>query len=304
MILMGLPVDNTFFLKLVIKDIPSVDEDVLAFRLFEIGAFGLSRDLKFKQESHQYDPEVLNQDLINLQAFFHVAKKEELEKNFWIKDYKNEFFVEKNKDWLEEWKKHFKAFGVFRGLWIVPSWEKETFKPPQDEGLCIFIEPGLAFGTGTHATTKLCLKAISGLLDSTSQISKAFDLGSGSSILSIYLKKKGVDEVKAFDIEPLARENGLHNLNLNGIKDVKIYVSENDVSDEEEFNLVVANIIDGVLLKLKESILSKKAEYIILSGILRENKDKLVEAFTHNTGYSLISLDHLEEWSLILLKKV
>lgn len=299
---MDSPVNNTFFLKLVIEDIPEVDEELVSYKLFELGAFGVSQKLEFKQVSQQYDPEILSQDSVSLQAFFDVEKKEELEKIMWIKDYKNKIFLEKNKDWLAEWKKHFKAFEVFKGLWIVPSWEKETFKLLDNKSSCIFIEPGLAFGTGTHATTKLCLKAISDLLNETPQINKALDLGSGSSVLSIYLKKRGVNEVKASEIDPLARVNGEHNLNLNGIHDVKVFASD-DKNLDGEFDLVVANIIDGVLLKLKEDILSKKAEHIILSGILRENEKKLIKAFTQNTGYNLISSNHLEEWSLILLKK-
>jgi ribosomal protein L11 methyltransferase len=296
------PTDQNFFLKLTLKDVPTAEEDAVSFKLFEMGAFGVSLDLSFKQENQRYDPEILSQEFLCLQAFFNIDQKENLESDPWLKSLNSEISVEKNKDWLKEWKKHFKPFQVFPGLWIVPSWLKDSFNEAKDSDTCIFIEPGLAFGTGTHATTKLCLKAISKLIETKEVIKSAVYLGSGSSVLSIYLKQCGVDEVLASEIDPLARENGRINLELNDIKNVDV-LAPNSVELNREFDLVVANIIDGVLLDLREDILSKKAKTIILSGILIENEKRLIEAFTKDTGYKLLLSDHLEEWSLITLKK-
>ena len=295
-------VNHSFFLKVLLKEVASDNEELVSMELFDLGAFGVSQDLKFIQESQQYDPEILSQESVDLMAFFNVDKKDKIEKSNLTKDYKCEITVEKNKDWLKEWKKHFSAFEVFENLWIVPSWEKETFEKA-DKSKTIFIEPGLAFGTGTHATTKLCLKALSDLLNKDTNISNALDLGSGSSVLSIYLKKRGVAKVQACEIDPLARENGQFNLSLNEINDVQVLAPE-DKALNGEFDLVVANIIDGVLLKLKESIFLKDPKHIVLSGILRENEERLVKAFSEETGYKLVSRDHLEEWSLVTLEKI
>ena len=137
------------------------------------------------------------------------------------------------------------------------------------------------------------------MLDQTS-IKSSLDLGSGSSVLSIFLKQKGVEDVMASEIDALARENGEYNLKFNDVKDTLVYAPD-DASLKREFDLVVANIIDGVLLKLKDQILSKKAKHIILCGILTENKERLMEAFTEDTGYRVESSDHMDEWSLLKL---
>jgi len=280
--------------------VPALDEELITLGLFELGAQGVSQDLSFIQESQQYDPEIIETSDVDLLAFFAPEKKEELENSQLLKDFSYDLTVEKNKDWLAEWKKHFKPFEVFDNLWIVPSWEKKDFLL-KDNMKAIYIEPGLAFGTGTHATTKLCLSSIFKTLSSSSHlINSALDLGSGSSVLSIYLKQMGVDKVTACEIDPLARENGKFNLELNSIKNVEV-LGPGDSSLDEDYDLVVANIIDGVLLKLKEEIFSKKPKFIILSGILTENKSKLIEAFTSGS-YSMIDSGELDEWSFLLLK--
>lgn len=206
--------EGSFFLRLNLKNIPKQEEELITLRLFELGAFGVTQDLDFVQESQQYDPEIVESETLSLQAFFEVSQRELLEQSDLMKDFSSELKLEKNQDWLKEWKKHFKAFEVFSGLWIAPSWEMNV----SSNGLkditndkaekVIYIEPGLAFGTGTHATTKLCLSSINKLFSNLTKTSNkdsgirsALDLGSGSSVLSIYLKFCGLDEVVACEID-------------------------------------------------------------------------------------------------------
>lgn len=298
---MSTPQNKTHYLKVCVSSVAKVEEDLLSYNLFEAGAFGVSEDLEFEQKDFKYTPEILDKDSTELVAFFDIEFKDKIENFSFLKPYTFKILVEKNKDWLLEWKKHFKPFKVLTDLWIVPSWDKSLFKTKDNE-TSIYIEPGLAFGTGTHATTKLCIKALSKTLYLEKSIASAIDWGAGSAVLSIFLAKKGVTNIVACEIDELARENAVKNLNLNNVDCTYVCAPDDEVM-KKPCDLVVANIIDGVLLQIKEHIFNTQAKHIILSGILNENAERVKKEFTCGTGYTFIHSDQLDEWSMLQFKK-
>lgn len=290
------------FIRVVFLSVSSEESDLLSFELFELGAQGVSEALSFVQTNQQYDPEILNQESVKLNAFFEISYLEKLESLLQTErfyKYKPQIFVEEEKDWLKEWKKHYKPLHVTADLWVYPAWEKDKIEEKQK---VILIDPGLAFGTGTHATTLLCLKALHRVFFETKNkknFKTALDMGAGTGILSIFMRKEGVS-VTACEIDGMARENGRKNLELNAIKDVAM-VSPEDLKDKT-FDLVVANIIDGVLLKIKKDLLEYTTSKLVLSGILRENESEVVEAFLE-LGFKLTSKAYQDEWLCLELDK-
>ncbi len=192
-----------------------------------------------------------------------------------------------NKDWTEAWKQYFTP--VHAGDFLVlPSWDKETV---HEEGvLPIYIEPKSAFGTGHHATTALCLHAITKLkqenkLDSN----KTFlDLGCGTGILGIACQRLGMKGL-CVDIDPIAITNTEENITLNNAeKDIKLAVGSIDTVSEQQsnydtkYNLVIANILAGPLKVLAEEIIAAIDEkgFLILSGILSSQVEDVCSAYS------------------------
>ena len=175
------------------------------------------------------------------------------------------------RDWQLEWKKQFQAFELEPCWKIIPSWQEKK----QSEGrIIIQIEPGLGFGTGTHETTQLCLKA-------TAQFSKGcanfLDFGCGSGILSIgayqFLNVSGVGVENDLD----AMENAKRNFALNQIGN-EICLAQR-IPEKIQFDLVVANIIRSTLIEYCDELSSKVRRVLILSGLLEEDLAEVQSAF-------------------------
>ena len=144
--------ENSYY-RIRISGLSTINEDILASMVFEYGATGLSEALPFQQTNLMYDPKVLHTKTHELDVFFPTEPSSEF-----FSALKNldetmqwEIFKEESKDWLLEWKKGFKPFQLAGPYWIVPSWEEV----PQGCEKPIFIDPGMAFGTGTHAATQM-----------------------------------------------------------------------------------------------------------------------------------------------------
>jgi len=289
------------FIKLELSSIPNALVDEISEHLFENRAEGVSEKLNFIQTSQQYDPRILEKDFVELDVFYKISDRETLQTLISqepLSTYSPEIIVEQNKDWLAEWKKHYSAFCVEKNLWVYPSWEAEKVKPNQ---LALLVDPGLAFGTGTHATTDLCMKAIFNLLSKNHKYDSALDMGAGTGILSVLMKKLSIPTVLACEIDEMAREKCRENLELNSVYDVKVVGPEDLKSDS--YSLVVANIIDGVLLKIKDQLYAATEKTLVLSGILVENEVDVTKAFL-DLGFNLKSKTAKEEWICLILEKV
>lgn len=178
-------------------------------------------------------------------------------------------------DWLNNWKKYFKPIPVGEKLLIRPVWE-EDFDP---QGRAVLnLEPGLAFGTGTHETTRLCLELIERYL---SPRSKLLDVGCGSGILSVAGLLLGAGEAVGIDIDPLAVKTAKENARLNGVEERFTGICGDLASKVSgQFQLVAANIVADVVIQLTQDVprfLAPDGVYII-SGIIDTREDDVLAA--------------------------
>ncbi len=207
-----------------------------------------------------------------------------------------------DEDWAQAWREKFKPFRIGKRLWITPSWIRETFL--DKDYIVVSIDPGMAFGTGLHPSTQLCLEAIENLLSPGSLV---LDVGSGSGILSIAAAKLGASKVVAFDTDVVAARTTLDNVKLNGLsKKVDVFQGELSSISFSSWDLITVNILAPVIISLIEqkkliNYLSKRGQ-LILSGIILDQGEE-VEGVVQNMGgiidRRLISGDWL---SLIIAK--
>ena len=211
-------------------------------------------------------------------------------------------------EWIDKWKDFFRAFyiGLENGekMGIIPSWEDDTVLPDAD--MCIHIDPGTAFGTGAHETTKLCIRELSRYVRKGSRI---LDLGTGSGILSMaaffmeagYIRATEVDK----NAEPVVKEN----FEKNGLADRDFELFMGDVCVDEAlrskigggYDIVVANILPQVLVPLCPFLdgFAGKEGVVIFSGILTEKKDPVIKALKEN-GFHVICEKEEKEWTALV----
>ena len=187
-----------------------------------------------------------------------------------------------DQNWMEAWKQYYKPILIGQRLLILPAW----MESPEPDRIAIKIDPGMAFGTGTHPTTQLCLE----LMESAfvkGQTSKVIDVGCGSGILSIAALKLGAKKVLGVDIDAESVKNSRENADVNGVGD-ELILGLGSVAEilDGKFPfqiapLVVANILAPVIVRLFEAGLADLIEEggsIILSGILQEQEQNVIEA--------------------------
>ncbi|ADL12148.1 ribosomal protein L11 methyltransferase [Acetohalobium arabaticum DSM 5501] len=179
-----------------------------------------------------------------------------------------------DQDWRESWKENFKSKQVTDKLVIKPTWEDYQPKP---EEKVIEIDPGMAFGTGSHVTTTMCLEAIE---EYSSQYSDLLDIGTGTGILSIGAYLLGIEDITAIDIDETAVRIAKENLKLNGISQ-GVKVEQGNLAEEVDnsYGLVVANLLPHIILDLIPNLrqLIDQEGIFILSGITQEKKKRIKE---------------------------
>lgn len=191
-------------------------------------------------------------------------------------------------DWKNEWKKYFHTTKITDKIVIKPSWE--TYEP-KDEEIIVKIDPGMAFGTGTHETTSLCIKMLEKYINKEQNL---LDIGCGSGILMIIGSKLGVKTVDGIDIDFNVKEVAEKNLLDNDIKNHNVIIG-NLVDDiDEKYDIVVSNILADTLIELLtdiEKVLKSRAR-VIFSGILKTRKDDILNKVEK---YNLKKIDELVE---------
>jgi len=213
-------------------------------------------------------------------------------------------------DWGRKWKSFFTSFHVTPALIIKPSWEemKEPVRGSEKENFVKVIEmdPGLAFGTGHHASTQLALLLLEELFQqSERQIEKTLDVGTGSGILAMACSIFGVGEVLAVDNDPDAVETARQNIIRNHLED-RVLVSGRDINSlVGGFDLVVANITHDILAELAETLtgLVNSKGFLVLSGILQgKQEESLRQAYTKR-GLKFIKNLSRDEWIVLEFRK-
>lgn len=181
-------------------------------------------------------------------------------------------------DWAEAWKRYYRPVPVSERLIIVPAWED----PPEDGRIVIRLEPGMAFGTGTHPSTILALRAIEATLRPGEA---AIDVGTGTGILAIAMAKLGAASVRAIDVDPVAVAVAEENVRQNGVADrVTVRAGDLFAGEAGPFDLLVANILPDVHERLVPEAVPRlrSGGRIVLSGIIEAEAERMARLlFAH-----------------------
>lgn len=203
-----------------------------------------------------------------------------------------------DEDWATAWKKHYRPFHISNSVVIKPSWEEYERQAGE---IVIEMDPGMAFGTGTHETTRLCSQLLEQYVKKDDTV---IDVGCGTGILSIIAIKLGAIHATAIDIDEVAARVTKENCTLNGVLD-SISVKKGVLEELEPQNadIVVANIIADVVISLSILLPTylKKGGILLTSGIIKERKDDVIKAYT-DLGFEFISLLEMGEWVAIVFK--
>ncbi|MCQ2008452.1 50S ribosomal protein L11 methyltransferase [Sporolactobacillus sp. STSJ-5] len=211
-------------------------------------------------------------------------------------------FSEHNEEeWATAWKKYYKPVRVGEHFYIAPTWEE--FQPDDPNRKVIELDPGMAFGTGTHPTTVLCIEALEKYL---SEHAEVLDVGTGTGVLSIAAAKLGAARVTAVDLDQVAVQSAKINVKLNKVQDV-VSVSRNNLSDnvEGKYTIVVANLLAELVIRLAEggvANLLQKDGKLIASGIIRPKKDQVEEALI-KSGLRVIEELDSGDWVALVAEK-
>ena len=202
-------------------------------------------------------------------------------------------------DWIEVWRKHYRPMKIGK-IVVCPEWIDYH---KQDGDLVVKIDSNMAFGTGEHETTSMCIEFLSKYVDGGTTV---IDVGTGSGILGISSILLGAKRAVMTDIDVVAVETAKHNAKLNGVDDRCVVTLDNLVSESDAVgDIVVANITADVLCLLAKDIKKhvKEKTKLILSGILRERADDVVNAYLP-LGYKIINSESKGEWVALVMEKL
>ena len=205
-----------------------------------------------------------------------------------------------DEDYVDNWKKYVFTTKISERFVVKPTWR--DYEKNSDE-LVIELDPGRAFGTGTHPTTYLCIRLMEKYIENSHTV---IDVGTGSGILMVAANKLGAKEIWGVDIDPDACEVAKENLILNGITDenTKVLVGNLlNVVENKTFDVVVANILADVILMLLKDIskVIKKDGILILSGIIEDKKNLVINA-CEKEGLELVEVQEDKEWVALSLR--
>lgn len=209
-----------------------------------------------------------------------------------------------DEDWKLSYRRHFKTERIGERLVTVPEWELDSFVPEEGR-VAVVLDPGLAFGTGKHETTRTCLEYIEELSRTFPGGASFLDMGCGSGILSIAAAKLGYSPVKGFDVDEEAVEASVSNARLNGvdIEFIRFALGRPGAQcPAESYDLVAANILGPLLIRFAPEIAPYARKYIVISGILSSLYDEVLAAFTA-LGFGEVSRKIAGEWTTGLLER-
>lgn len=208
----------------------------------------------------------------------------------------------REEDWALAWRNQYTVQHLGKRLVVCPSWL--TYEP-KDEEVLVRLDPGMAFGTGVHPTTRMCLRALDNLVQSGMRVA---DVGSGSGILSIAAARLGAAGVLALDVDCVAVKVALENVEANGVSDI-VEVAEGALRHDPDqpspdYDLIVANITLNPIVDLAPHIVNSLAHngIIILSGLLRDQRPTALKAF-ESLGAFFESQAAADDWLTLVLRK-
>lgn len=214
-------------------------------------------------------------------------------------------------DWVNNWKAFFKPFRLDDNIVIKPTWE--TLEDSRPDDIIVEIDPGTAFGSGSHETTRLCISMLKKHIKEDTEL---LDVGTGSGILSIIGLKLGAKHADATDIDPNAIRATEDNFNVNGIPGDRAAVYQVNLLDPEEterseiirngkkYDVIVANILADVIMPLSSIVKNLLTDngVFIASGIIDTMEEPVKEVFIEN-GYEILEIHHMKDWVSITGRK-
>lgn len=265
-------------------------------------------DLKIFQE-RQNAWDLYDDDLIKLEKGFirftiyldDIADNDEREAKIraYIEELGGEFSKEiiDDSDWKNNWKKFFKILKPNKTIVIVPTWEEYEKKDGEE---IIKLEPGMAFGTGSHETTSLCIKKLEEYMKPGR---KVLDIGTGSGILSIAASKLGASEVLGVDIDPMSVYIANENKKLNEVTNAEFIVGDLLSKVNDKYDIVVSNILAEVIVTMTGDLhkFINKDGIFISSGILKVKSAMVIDSLEAN-GFDILNVEDLNEWTSIVAK--
>ncbi|MDT8862899.1 50S ribosomal protein L11 methyltransferase [Alkalihalobacillus sp. MEB130] len=202
-------------------------------------------------------------------------------------------------EWATAWKKYYKPVKVSSSITITPTWEE--YEATEEETI-IELDPGMAFGTGTHPTTVLCIQALDKMIQGGETV---VDVGTGSGVLSIAAAKLGAKSTLALDLDYVAVESAKKNVELNQVHDV-VSVKQNNLLEDINgpYDIVVANILAEVIVRFVQdaaAVLKPNGTYIT-SGIIKRKKQEVKDALISG-GFKIEEIVEMDDWVAIIAKK-
>ncbi len=215
-------------------------------------------------------------------------------------------------DWANNWKQYFKPIHISERIVIKPLWEPLE---PTEQQIVIELDPGMAFGTGSHASTTLCIHALEKILQGHEQV---IDIGTGSGILAIAAAKLGARHVLALDLDPVAIESAIRNIHQNQL-DHQVTIIQSDLlqvlhHEHSQANdhlnitlpvqIVVANILAEVIVKFTSDVYAivQSGGFYITSGIIRKKEQIVIDSLV-SCGFEIMDRQYEEDWVAIIAKK-
>lgn len=295
--------------------LPAAGVDLLAEELSELGCAGVNVEERQLDTFIPPDPDEPLTGSVCIRAYFpqdpagtDPLRQQIFERLQWLaplvpglEPVLPEVVAVRNEDWAEGWKQHFRPVRIGRRLIVRPSWEEVRVTPPE---VLVTLDPGMAFGTGTHGTTRLCLEALAARFDGPQPPRRVLDVGTGSGILAVAAAALGAERVLACDIEPEACRTARENARRNGVDGVVEVTDAALETLEMDFDLVLANILAEENIRLADALTSRLAAggELVLSGILVEKEALVAEAFSRFDLQGPV-ITHREEWSCLVYRR-
>ncbi|KRO10730.1 ribosomal protein L11 methyltransferase [Paucilactobacillus hokkaidonensis] len=205
-----------------------------------------------------------------------------------------------DENWATAWKKYYHPVRVTRHLTVVPSWEE--YQPQQRDEQLIYLDPGMAFGTGTHPTTRLMLQALEMVVRGNETL---LDVGTGSGVLSIAAKLLGVGNVYAYDVDDVAVRSALENIKLNPIaKSIRITPNDLLKGVTQSADIIVANILAEIIVPLIPQAYERLnvGGHFLCSGIIADKADLIIEKL-QKQGFRIQETLKIDDWYGIIAYK-
>ncbi|MBN8208344.1 50S ribosomal protein L11 methyltransferase [Bacillus sp. NTK071] len=203
-------------------------------------------------------------------------------------------------EWATAWKKYYKPVKISERITITPTWEE--YMPVNTDEIIIELDPGMAFGTGTHPTTVLCVQALEKIIQPGQRV---IDVGTGSGVLSIAAASLGADSVDALDLDEVAVKSARLNTKLNKVHS-KIQVSQNNLLDniQEQYDVIVANLLSEIIIRFTNDVAKvlKPGGAFITSGIITAKKDEVKQSIIEQ-GLEIEETLQMEDWVAFIARK-